>query len=233
MPITTCVFDAYGTLFDVAGAARNAAAQPGAGDLAQMWPRLAEDWRRKQLEYTWQRALTRQHTDFRTVTAEALEWAIEASGLTDPALHPRLMALYDVLPAYPEVPAMLSALKADGLQTAILSNGSPDMLAAAVGSAGIGADLDTVLSVETVGVFKPDPQVYALVRDAFSVPPDQVLFVSSNGWDVAGAAAFGFVTVWVNRASAPVDRLPHRPTHILPDLSLIPSLASAQSKGRT
>jgi 2-haloacid dehalogenase len=222
-----CVFDAYGTLFDVAGAARAAAAQPGGEALAGVWPRLAEEWRRKQLEYTWQRAITGAHCDFARVTADGLDWAMEAQGLTDPALRTRLLALYDELPAYPEVPTMLAALKAKGFQTAILSNGAPAMLAAAVASAGIGAHLDAVLSVEAVGVFKPDARVYSLVPAHFGVATSEVLFVSSNGWDAAGAAAYGFRVAWVNRAKAPVDRLPGKPHHILADLSAIPALAAA------
>ena len=125
MTITTCVFDAYGTLFDVAGAARLAAAEPGQDVLARIWPKLAEDWRRKQLEYTWLREIKHEHTDFRRVTEDGLDWAMEAAGLSDPALRTRLMALYDELPAYTEVPLMLRRLKEAGLQTAILSNGSP------------------------------------------------------------------------------------------------------------
>lgn len=121
MTITTCVFDAYGTLFDVAGAARLAAAEPGQTALAKLWPQLAEDWRRKQLEYTWLRAITGDHTDFRQVTEDGLDWAMEAAGLSDPALRSRLMALYNELPAYDEVPDMLKTLKSKGYATAILS----------------------------------------------------------------------------------------------------------------
>lgn len=227
MPAKICVFDAYGTLFDVAGAARAAATEPGGAALAQIWPRLAEDWRRKQLEYTWLRAITRRHADFRVVTSDALDWAMEAASLNDTELRQRLMALYDTLPAYPEVPAMLATLKAQGVATAILSNGSPQMLEAAIASAGIAQQLDAVLSIEAVGVFKPDDRVYAQVGERFGTQPKDVLFVSSNGWDVAGAAGFGFVTAWVNRAGLPVDRLPHRPAHMLPDLIPIPSLAGA------
>jgi len=225
MTITTCVFDAYGTLFDVAGAARQAAAEPGQDVLARVWPKLAEDWRRKQLEYTWLRAITREHTDFRRVTEDGLDWAMEASNLSNPALRTRLMALYDELPAYAEVPKMLHHLKEMGLQTAILSNGSPDMLASAIASAGIGGDLDAVLSVEQVGIFKPDARVYGMVGAHFGTEAGQVLFVSSNGWDAASAAGFGFATAWVNRAGLPMDRLPHRPAHVLTDLSAIPDLA--------
>jgi 2-haloacid dehalogenase len=226
MTITTCVFDAYGTLFDVSAAARAAAAEPGGERLAQIWPKLAEDWRRKQLEYSWLRAVTGDHVDFRQVTADGLDWAMEASGLADPALRDRLMALYDELEAYPEVPAMLAALKRAGFATAILSNGAPDMLAAAVASAGIGATLDAVLSVEAAGIFKPSARVYDLVGQHFGCAPAEVLFVSSNGWDAGCAAAYGFTTAWVNRAGLPVDRLPGRPAHILTDLTPIPDLAS-------
>jgi 2-haloacid dehalogenase len=228
MPITTCVFDAYGTLFDVAAAARQAAAEPGQERLAALWPRLAEDWRRKQLEYTWLRAVMGTHADFRQVTADGLDWALEAAGLgDDPALRARLLALYDELQAYPEVPAMLTALKAAGFATAILSNGEPGMLDSAVGSAGIGGVLDAVLSVESVGVFKPHRSVYDLVGGRFGCAPAQVLFVSSNGWDAAAAAHYGFATAWVNRSGAPMDRLPARPDHVLADLTSIPGLAKS------
>lgn len=225
MTVTTCIFDAYGTLFDVTAAARLAAAEPGRENLAAIWPKLAEDWRRKQLEYTWLRAVMGRHTDFWTVTQDGLDWALEAAGLSDPDLRERLLALYRELQAYPEVPAMLADLKDRGLATAILSNGSPDMLAGAVASAGIGEFLDDTLSVESVGVFKPDARVYRLVTARFGCPPDDVLFVSSNGWDAAAASGFGFRTAWVNRAGQPMDRLPARPHHVLSDLSPIPEIA--------
>lgn len=226
MTITTCVFDAYGTLFDVAAAARVAAAEPGQERLAAIWPKLAEDWRRKQLEYSWLRAVMRQHCDFWRVTQDGLDWALEAAGIADPDLRERLLSLYWELAAYPEVPAMLAALMDRGLATAILSNGTPDMLAAAVRSAGIGDLLDDTLSVESVGIFKPDARVYRLVTGRFSCTPSQVLFVSSNGWDAAAAAGFGFRVAWVNRAGAPVDRLPAQPHHILADLSGTPEIAA-------
>ena len=226
MTISVCIFDAYGTLFDVAAAARVAAGEPGRDDLAALWPKLAEDWRRKQLEYTWLRAVMRQHTDFWSVTQDGLDWALEAAGLNDPELRERLLALYWELAAYPEVPVMLTRLKAAGLQTAILSNGSPDMLAGAVRSAGIGDLLDDMLSVESVGIFKPDASVYRLVTERFACTPDRVLFTSSNGWDAAAAAGFGFRTAWVNRAGQPMDRLPARPHHVLSDLTTIPDLAT-------
>ena len=226
MTITTCIFDAYGTLFDVAAAARVAASEPGQGHWAEKWPALAADWRAKQLQYTWLRAITGDHCDFWQVTQEGLDWAMEHQGLSDkPELRERLLALYWELQAYPEVPEMLGALQAAGLNTAILSNGSPDMLNGAVQSAGLEELLHDVLSVESVGIFKPARQVYDLVGKRFDCAPEQVLFVSSNGWDAAGAAGYGFRTVWVNRAGDPVDRLPATPHDILSDLTDIPKLA--------
>ena len=223
MPITTCIFDAYGTLFDVAAAAREAAAEPGREIFAEHWPRVAQDWRLKQLQYTWLRAVADAHTDFWEVTQNGLDWALEASGLEgDPELRERLLQLYWELSAYPEVPQMLADLKAQGMNTAILSNGSPEMLNGAVDSAGIGALLDDVLSVEDVGIFKPAASVYELVLKRFNCAPENVLFVSSNGWDAACATGFGFTTAWVNRAGEPIDRLPWTPQIVLTDLTGIP-----------
>ena len=228
MSVTTCVFDAYGTLFDVAAAAREAAAEPGRQALAGCWPKLAADWRTKQLQYTWLRAVMGAHTDFWEVTRNGLDWALAANDLRgDAELRERLLGLYWELSAYPEVPAMLAALRSAGMATAILSNGSPEMLAGAVGSAGLRELLDDVLSVESVGVFKPHRSVYELVGKRFGTAPGQVLFVSSNGWDAAAAAEFGFHTVWANRAGEPVDELPWKPAHVLSDLAAIPKLANA------
>jgi len=225
MPITTCVFDAYGTLFDVAAAAREAAAEPGGDALAELWPQLAAHWRTKQLQYTWLRAVTGDHTDFWDVTQDGLDWAMEACGIDDLTLRARLLQLYWELSAFPEVPAMLAKLKEMGLSTAILSNGSPAMLDGAVQSAGIGDLLDDVLSVESVGIFKPADVVYELVTKRFDCARDEVLFVSSNGWDAACASAYGFETAWVNRAGEPMDRLPGLPQHQLSDLTSIPQIA--------
>lgn len=227
MPIRTCIFDAYGTLFDVSAAARLAAEDPGFDRLADHWQDVARNWRMKQLQYSWLRAITHAHADFWSVTQDGLDWALEAAGLQgDAALRQRLLDLYWELRAFDEVPQMLADLKAAGQNTAILSNGSPSMLEGAVGSAGIGHLLDDVLSVESVGVFKPDRSVYDLVGHRFGGTADEVLFVSSNGWDAAAAAGYGFVSAWVNRAGEPVDRLPWAPAHILSDLSKIPELVT-------
>lgn len=227
MAITTCIFDAYGTLFDVAAAAREAAAEPGREDFAALWPKVANDWRLKQLQYTWLRAVAEAHDDFWEVTQNGLDWALENSDINDPDLRERLLQLYWELSSYPEVPTMLAALKSAGMNTAILSNGSPEMLAGAVNSAGLSELLDDSLSVEAVGIFKPHKSVYDLVGKRFQCKNDEVLFVSSNGWDAAAATGYGFQTVWVNRAKEPMDRLPWTPKNVLSDLTSIPELAGS------
>jgi 2-haloacid dehalogenase len=226
MQITTCVFDAYGTLFDVGAAARLAAAEPGREAFAEKWPAIAATWRLKQLQYSWLRAAAGVHTGFWQVTQDGLDFALEAHGMAEPGLRARLLQLYWELEAYPEVPAMLEALQARGLRTAILSNGSPDMLAGAVDHAAIGGVLDAVLSVEAVGVFKPHPSVYDLVGQQFGCPRGEVLFVSSNCWDACAGAGYGFRAVWANRAGEPMDRLPWRPAHVVRDLTTVPEIAA-------
>lgn len=209
------VFDAYGTLFDVDGAARQAAQDDPS--LADIWAALSADWRRKQLEYSWLRAITGDHVEFWQVTAEALDWAAERHGATKAQVD-ALLNLYRHLPAYPEVPQMLDRLRADKGKTALFSNGGPKMLTEAVESAGLQDRLDALLSVETVGRFKPATEAYGIVTRHFGCEPQDITFVSSNGWDIYGATRFGFSTVWVNRASLPVDRLPNTPNRILSDL---------------
>ncbi len=217
--ITTLVFDAYGTLFDITSAARRAATEAGGEALAQAWPRLAADWRRKQLEYTWLRTMTGTYADFATVTAQSLDWALDAHNLRDPALRARLLSLYEELNTFPEVPEVLANLKASGYRLAILSNGTPAMLDAATKAAGLADAFNAILSVDPLRLYKPAHQVYALVERHLGAKPAQTLFVSSNGWDIAGAAHFGLWTAWVNRANDPVDRLAQTPVHIIPDLT--------------
>jgi 2-haloacid dehalogenase len=224
--IELCVFDAYGTLFDVGAAARRLAETPGHEAFASVWPQVAADWRLKQLQYSWLRAVTGAYVDFWQLTQDGLDWALARAGLDDGALRQALLDLYWRLEAYPEVPAVLGALSAAGRRAAILSNGSPAMLEAAVASAGIGERIDAVLSVAAVRSFKPDRRVYDLVGAQYGVAPDAVLFVSSNGWDVAAAGSYGFRTLWVNRAGEPVDILPGRPDHTARDLTPVPRLAA-------
>ena len=204
--IRAAVFDAYGTIFDYTSAA--ARCRDAVGDKAAELSRL---WRDKQLQYTWLRSLTGHHADFWRVTSDALDYALETLGLADRALRDRLMDCYLTLDCFPEVPAMLGHLKAGGMKTAILSNGSPAMLAAAVKGSRLEALLDAVLSVEEVGIYKPHPKVYQLAVERLGVPAGGIAFQSSNAWDAHGASAFGFKVVWCNRYDQRRERLPGRP----------------------
>lgn len=218
MTIKACVFDAYGTLFDVAAAARNAAAEPGGEMLADVWPKLADTWRVKQLEYTWLRAVADDYIPFWQVTQDGLDYALEMHGLQQPDLRDRLLGLYERLDAYPEVPNALSELKKAGYKTAILSNGSKPMLQSAIDSAGIGDVLDGCYSVEDVQVFKPHDRVYALAEDNLGVSGSEIAFFSSNCWDATHASRYGFTTIWVNRSGLPLDRVGKDPQKIVSSL---------------
>src|SRR5215468_5557074 len=220
--VQACVFDAYGTLFDFASAAR------GCRDvLGEAIDRLTALWRDKQLQYTWLRAVQGRHADFWQVTGDALDFTLETLGLAQPALRERLMALYLALEPFPEVPGVLAALRRAGLKTAILSNGTPTMLDAAVGRAGLGAMFDAVLSVEQVGVFKPDPRVYRLAVDRLGCPAAAIAFQSSNAWDAHAASAFGMQVVWCNRYGQPRERLPGAPDCEITTLTELPGLVGA------
>ncbi len=220
--VDACVFDAYGTLFDV-----NAAAQHCADSLGDQWQPLAELWRGRQLQYTWLRSLMGAYVDFWQITADSLDFSLDNLGIDDPPLRARLLELYLELDAYPEVPDMLRRLKGAGLKTAILSNGSPDMLASAVANAGIGDLLDAVISVDALGVFKPAPAVYQSAVDTLAVAPGRISFQSSNAWDAHAASHFGFQVIWVNRFGQAVERLPGRPDATLEDLEGLPGLVGA------
>ncbi|HEY3917840.1 MAG TPA: haloacid dehalogenase type II [Stellaceae bacterium] len=219
--IRACVFDAYGTLFDVGSATARCADVLGAK--AGM---LSELWRDKQLKYTWLRAAQNRHADFWKVTGDALDFALETLGIPDPGamLRARLMDCYRRLDAFAEVPAVLQQLKAAGFATAILSNGTPDMLADAVDHAGIGAWLDQVLSVEAVGIYKPSPAVYQLAVERLGVTAGAIAFQSSNGWDVYAASAFGLRTVWCNRSGQRHEHLPGAPDREIKTLVELPAL---------
>jgi 2-haloacid dehalogenase len=221
--IQACVFDAYGTLFDYASAA--AGCRDVLGDRIE---RLTSVWRDKQLQYTWLRAVQGRHADFWQVTGDALDFALETLGIDDRPLRTRLMDLYLKLDAFPEVPAMLQRLKAGGVKTAILSNGTPEMLRAAVMNAKIGDLLDAVLSVEQVGVFKPHPKVYQLALDALEIPARAISFQSSNAWDAYAASAFGMRVVWCNRYGQRRERLPGAPDREVKSLAELPALAGAK-----
>ena len=227
MSVNTCVFDAYGTLFDVNAAARIAANEPNREVFKEVWPSVSSIWRMKQLQYTWLRSMTGSYIDFWSITQNSLDFALETHDLQNHLeLKERLLALYWELQPYAEVSQMLKELKKNGIKTAILSNGSPEMLSGAVKSSNLDEDIDEIISVETVKVFKPSAQVYKQVEHIIGCSKSDVLFVSSNGWDIAGAAGFGFKTAWVNRLQDPIDRLPHKPMHIVEDLTSIASFFS-------
>ncbi len=207
------VFDAFGTLFDVHSVVRE-----HAGFLGPVWPRLLEIWRNKQLEYTWIYAGLGEHIPFREITRLSLHYALCVTGL-DEAIAPRLLESYQRLAAFPEVETILRVLKARGAKLAILSNGDTDMLDDLVENANLIGVFDALISVRVAGTFKPAPKVYALVTEVFKVKPEEITFLSSNRWDIAGAASFGFQTIWVNRAGNP-DEYPHLPAgRIVNDLS--------------
>jgi len=219
--IRACVFDAYGTLFDFASAAA------GCADVLDKAAPLTALWRDKQLQYSWLRAVQDRHADFWQVTGDALDFALGALRLPEPGLRERLMNLYLTLDAFPEVPEVLRSLKAAGVATAILSNGSPPMLRAAVENAGLGELLDFVLSVEEVGVYKPHPKVYQLAVDRLALAPEAILFLSSNAWDAYAASAFGLRTVWCNRYGQARERLPGAPDREIRSLAELPALVGA------
>ncbi len=213
------VFDAYGTLFDVhaAIARHRAAAGSEAGQFSEIW-------RSKQLEYTWTLTLAGRYVDFWTLTERALDYAFARVPSVDRALRPQLLDAYLKLDAFADARAVLADLKARGARLAILSKGSPRMLAAAVEAAGFAGLLDAVLSVDAVRRYKPRPEVYALVSDALAVAPSDTGFVSSNRWDVMGAVAFGFNALWVNRARMPDEYADLAPLYEIPNLAALLSV---------
>jgi 2-haloacid dehalogenase len=217
--VSVYVFDAYGTLFDVhAAIARHRA------DAGPDADRFSELWRAKQLEYTWTLTLAGQYVDFWTLTERALDYCFARFSSVDRGLRGKLLEAYLNLDAFADASTALAQLKARGLRLGILSNGAPRMLAAAVDTSGLGEMLDSVLSVDAVQVYKPRPEVYALVTDGFRVAPQDVAFVSSNRWDVMGAAAFGFHPIWVNRARVPEEYTDQAPDRVVHDLAALPSL---------
>lgn len=219
--IKACVFDAYGTLFDVHSAVGKH--RPRLGGIADQVSML---WRTKQLEYTWLRSLMGHHADFWQVTQDALDFAFETHQITDPDLRTDLMDAYLGLACYPEVKGALDLLKVRGYKLAILSNGTPEMLDSAVVNGGIADLIDQNLSVEAIGIFKPDSRVYQLAVDALGVDAHEIIFQSSNAWDASGASAFGFHVAWVNRFGQSRERLPGKPDHEIEDLMRLPDLIS-------
>ena len=211
------VFDAYGTLFDV-----NNAAETIKDDLGEQWQAISNLWRSKQLQYTWLRSLAGNYVDFWQVTGEALTYALRCHSMEKQGLHDRLMNLYWTLRPYPEVMQSLGELKARGIRCAILSNGSPKMLSAAVDNAGIATLLDAVISVDSVGVFKPHPSVYRLAPARLGIKVSEICFVSANAWDAYSAKAFGFHVLWCNRAKQQPEIIPATPDAEIDSLAGLP-----------
>ena len=219
--VEACVFDAYGTLFDV-----HSAAARMRDELGEKADALSDMWRFKQLQYTWLRSLMGRHEDFWQVTGYALDYSMRALDMENDSLRAKLMEHYLQLEAYPDVIDVLTRLKDAGKKTAILSNGEPSMLIAAAKSANIYSLLDGVFSIEKVGIFKPHPSTYQIAVDELKVAANHISFQSSNGWDAHGAAAFGFVVAWVNRFDQPQENLPAAPHAEINALSELPGLLS-------
>lgn len=217
--IEACLFDAYGTLFDVAASARRCSAEIG-----DNWLNFSAMWRKKQLEYTWLRSLTGDFSDFWHVTGDALDFTMETFSMNNPALRARLMELYFTLDAYPEVPSTLRKLKENGIKCAILSNGSRSMLTAAVRHAGLNDLLDGVYSVDELKIFKVHPDVYQMGVDRLGLDISKISFQSANAWDAAGASAFGFQVAWVNRFGQKREKLGAEPKCEIKKLDSLPEL---------
>ena len=217
--VKACVFDAYGTLFDFASAAARFPDIPDDRRAA-----LTNLWRDKQLQYTWLRSLQGNYVDFWQVTGDALDFTLDTLGLSSPPRRAALMDLYRTLTPFPEVAEMLRTLRSAGIVTAILSNGTPDMLADAVRAGGLDGLFDKVLSADTVRRFKTDPAVYQLALDELNLPAQAISFQSSNGWDAYGASSFGTRVVWCNRYGQQPERLPGRPDAINATLALLSAI---------
>ncbi len=211
--IKAVVFDAYGTLFDVHSPVGKMAGR--VGDNAQA---VSDLWRLKHVSYSWLRSLMGEYVPFWQVTGEALDYALAAHGIDDKSLRDELLNLYLTLDAYDDATVALAGLKDMGKATAILSNGSPDMLDAAVTHSGLNKHLDYVLSVAEVGVYKPDPRVYQLVLDRMGVKAEQVCFVSANTWDAQAGANFGFQTARIDRFGLIDENIPGKPKMMLKSL---------------
>ena len=214
--IKACVFDAYGTLFDV-----NAACRELSKEVGDNWEKLASLWRLRQVEYTWLRNSMDEYIDFWQITSDALDYAMETLGIENNELREELLNLYLKLEAYPEVNDLLKKLKQRGLMTGILSNGSMKMLNSAVDNANIREYLDEILSVEECKIYKPSSKVYDLVKIKMQIGKENVLFFSSNAWDMHAASNYGFKTILVTRFNAKVERLPGKPIDIVTALEKI------------
>ena len=214
-----CVFDAYGTLFDFASAVERCNDIP-----AEKRGALTTLWRDKQLQYTWLRTLQGRYADFWTVTGDALDFALDSLDLATLHRRGRLIELYRELEPFPEILAVLTALRKRGLKIAILSNGSPEMLGRLVHRSGLASLFDAVFSADAVGVFKTHPAVYQHALNMLELPAAAIVFVSSNGWDAYAASDFGMRVIWCNRYAQKPERLPGAPDFVITTLAELPAL---------
>jgi 2-haloacid dehalogenase len=211
--VTACVFDAYGTLFDV-----NSAAAKCKEKLGDKWENFANTWRTTQLEYTWLRSLMKKHKNFWQITEDSLDHAMETFNINK-NMRKELLNLYKKLSPYPEVKGCLDALKSKKIKIAILSNGTPDLLKGLVESNNIQSYFDNIISVEDVKIYKPDPKVYEMPIKKYNCKPENICFLSSNTWDVSGGGVFGYNAVWVNRFNKIFDKLGYNPQYIINNLN--------------
>ena len=226
MAIKACLFDAYGTLLDIASATNRLVETNKYPSLCVKAEQLTEIWRTRQLHYSWLRSLMGSYDHFWQLTQDGLDFALEATRLAgDEALRADLLALYRQIEAYEDGRHVLAMMSRQKMPCGILSNGNQSMLDEAVQNAGLASYLDKVLSVEKLQIFKPAPVIYQFGCDAFNAKPDEILFFSSNGWDIGGAAAFGYQTIWVNRFGQPQEYLPQAPQHQVTDLAQAAEIA--------
>ncbi len=210
--IKACVFDAYGTLFDV-----NSAAAKCKEKLGNRWESFANAWRTTQLEYTWLRSLMKRHKNFWEITEDSLDHSMEAFKIKK-EMRNELLDLYKKLSPYPEVKGCLEELKTRKIKIAILSNGTPDLIKGLVESNNIQNYFNDIFSIESVGVYKPDARVYEMPIKKYDCKPDNICFMSSNTWDVSGGGVFGYNAVWVNRSNKVFDKLSYKPKFVINDL---------------
>lgn len=219
--IRACVFDVYGTLLDVKSPIRELEGRIGVKS-----DQLGDLWRRKQAEYSWIRTLMGKHADFDQITAAALDFSLSTLGIEDAELRNDLLGFFQYLEPFPEVPNILKDLKSNKLSVVVLSNGTPHTLKVSLQHAGIDLYFDEIYSIETVGKFKPHPDVYRIPCDGLGLEPREIAFVSTNSWDIAGSTSFGLKTIWVNRWGAKNEILTFDPSFEIIDLTMLPELIS-------
>jgi len=216
--IKACVFDAYGTLFSLDFPIEELDKMTnGKGEA------LMNIWRQKQIEYTWLRSLMQSYTNFENVTKDALNYTLKRLDIDNGNIAPTLLPVYLKANAFSEVPLMLQTLKIENITTAILSNGTKKMLIAGTENAGITQYIDQILTVDDIGVFKPDPKVYQMAAAKLGIDESAILFISSNPWDVAGASAYGLKTVWVKKNNQE-EEVSHKAKYIVDNISELPQL---------